>query len=207
MHADGYAGYMKLYDNAQVTQAACWAHARRKFVDLHELHQSAVAKEALDRIGALYEIEAAIRGKTASERCEQRKQQSKPILETLHAWMEETLPSFSQKSATAQAIRYALVRWKALTRYCEDGRIEIDNNAAERALRCVALGRKNFLFAGSDNGGTYAAELYSLIGTAKLNGYNPEAYLRDVLTRISDYPVSKIADLLPWNLCKVYLST
>ena len=105
----------------------------------------------------------------------------------------------SQKSETAKAIRYALTRWEALGRYCDDGRIEIDNNAAERALRCVALGRKNYLFAGSDAGGERAAAIYSIIGTAKLNDCNPEAYLRDVLTRIADHPITRIAELLPWN--------
>jgi len=106
----------------------------------------------------------------------------------------------SQKAATAKAIRYALNRWEALGRYCDDGRVEIDNNAAERALRCVALGRKNFLFAGSDGGGTSSAALYSLIGTVKLNGQNPEAFLRAVLEHIAEHPINRIADLLPWNL-------
>lgn len=115
-------------------------------------------------------------------------------------WLEQTLLSLSQKSATAKAIRYALSRWEALGRYCDDGRIEIDNNAAERALRCVALGRKNYLFAGNDAGGERAAAIYSLLGTAKLNGHNPEAFLREVLTRIAEHPITRIAELLPWNL-------
>ncbi len=118
----------------------------------------------------------------------------------MKAWLETTLHTLSQKSATAKAIRYALTRWQALTRYCDDGRIEIDNNAAERALRCVALGRKNFLFAGSDAGGERAAAIYSLLGTAKLNGLNPEAFLREILVRIADHPINQIADLLPWKL-------
>ena len=122
------------------------------------------------------------------------------ILDELKAWLEQTLPTLSQKSAMAKAIQYSLNRWEALKRYCDDGRIEIDNNAAERALRCVALGRKNFLFAGSDAGGERAAALYSLLGTAKLNGYNPEAFLREVLTRIADLPIQRIGELLPWNL-------
>jgi transposase len=117
----------------------------------------------------------------------------------MRTWFTQTLERISQKSETAKAIRYALTRWEALGRYCDDGRIEIDNNAAERALRCVALGRKNYLFAGSDAGGERAAAIYSLIGTAKLNGCNPEAYLRDVLTRIADHPITRIAELLPWN--------
>jgi hypothetical protein len=117
----------------------------------------------------------------------------------MKTWFTQTLERISQKSETAKAIRYALTRWEALGRYCDDGRIEIDNNAAERALRCVALGRKNYLFAGSDAGGERAAAIYSLIGTAKLNNCNPEAYLRDVLTRIADHPITRIAELLPWN--------
>ena len=115
-------------------------------------------------------------------------------------WMDETLKRLSQKSETAKAIRYALTRWGALSRYCDDGRIEIDNNAAERALRCVALGRKNYLFAGSDAGGERAAMIYSLIGSAKLNGCNPETYLREAFSRIAEHPITRIAELVPWNL-------
>jgi transposase len=129
-----------------------------------------------------------------------RQERSRPLLDAMNVWLQETLASLSQKSATAKAIRYALSRWKALCRYCDDGRIEIDNNAAERALRCVALGRKNFLFAGSDAGGERAAALYSLLGTAKLNGRDPEAFLREALTRIAEHPITRITDLLPWNL-------
>jgi len=117
----------------------------------------------------------------------------------MHSWLQATLATLSQKSATAKAIRYALTRWEALIRSCDDGRIEIDNNAAERALRCVALGRKNFHFAGSDAGGERAVATYSLLGSAKLNGYNPEASLREALTRIADHPINQIAELLPWN--------
>jgi hypothetical protein len=154
----------------------------------------------LDRIGALYAIEKAIRGRPPDQRRSVRQERSRPLLDALHLWLEQTLTTLSQKSATAKAIRYALTRWDALGRYCDDGRIEIDNNAAERALRCVALGRKNFLFAGSDAGGERAAAIYSLLGSAKLNGYNLEAYLREVLTRIAEHPITRITDLLPWNL-------
>jgi transposase len=118
----------------------------------------------------------------------------------LHLWLQQTLATLSRKSATAKAIAYALTRWEALQRYCDDGRIEIDNNAAEHALRCVALGHKNFVFAGSDSGGQSAAAFYSLLGSAKLNGHNLEAFLREVLARIGDHPINRIADLLPWNL-------
>lgn len=200
LQADGYAGFSKLYDGGRVIEAACWAHVRRKFVDLHELHQSPVAAQALERIAALYAIEADIRGRSPDERRAMRRARSRPLLDALHTWFEETLQTLSQKSATAKALRYALSRWDALLRYCDDGRVEIDNNAAERALRCVALGRKNFLFAGSDAGGERAAAIYSLLGSAKLNGRNPEAFLRDVLSRIAEHPISRIAELLPWNL-------
>ena len=200
LQADGYAGYSKLYEDGRVREAACWAHVRRKFVDLHELHKSPVAAQALDRIGELYAVEQAIRGRPPDQRRAVRQERSRPALDALHAWFQATLATLSQKSALAKAIRYALTRWEALVRYCDDGRIEIDNNAAERALRCVALGRKNFLFAGSDAGGERAAAIYSLLGSAKLNGYNPEAFLREVLARIADQPINQIAELLPWNL-------
>ncbi|HLY02972.1 MAG TPA: transposase, partial [Candidatus Cybelea sp.] len=134
------------------------------------------------------------------ERRAVRQERSRPLLEAMHVWLEQTLKTLSQKSATAKAIAYALTRWDALQRYCDDGRIEIDNNAAERALRCVALGRKNFLFAGSDGGGQSAAAFYSLLGSAKLNGHNLEAFLRDVLARIGEHPINRITELLPWNL-------
>jgi transposase len=204
LQADGYAGFSKLYEGGRVLEAACWAHVRRKFVDLYELHQSAIAGEALDRIGALYAIEKEIRGRSPDQRRAVRQERSRPSLEALHAWLTQTLATLSQKSATAKAISYALTRWDALQRYCDDGRIEIDNNAAERALRCVALGRKNFLFAGSDSGGQSAAAFYSLLGSAKLNGHNLEAFLREVLARIGEHPINRIAELLPWNLKSTY---
>jgi transposase len=200
LQADGYSGYTKLYEGGEILEAACWAHARRKFFDLHQANQSPIAGEMLDRIGELYAIEQHIRGRSVEERRIERQVRSRPLLDSLYVRLNEMLPTVSQKSAIASAIKYTLTRWKALTRYCDDGRIEIDNNAAERSLRCVALGRKNFLFAGSDRGGDYAAGLYSLIGTAKLNGCDPEAFLREVLTRIQDQPILSVSDLLPWNL-------
>src|SRR5271154_1520092 len=200
LQADGYAGFSKLYDGGRVLEAACWAHVRRKFVDLDELHKSAVAAQALERIGALYSVEQNIRGRPPHERRAARQEYSRPLLHATKAWLEQTLRTLSQKSATAKAIRYALARWDALCRYCDDGRIEIDNNAAERALRCGALGRKNYLFAGSDAGGERAAAIYSLLGSAKLNGHNPEAFLREVLVRIADHPITRIRELLPWHL-------
>jgi transposase len=199
LQADGYAGFEQIYEAGRIREAACWAHVRRKFYDLLAAHKSPVAAEALERIGALYAIEKEIRGRTPEQRREVRNQQARPLLESLKQWLEATLGKLSRKSDTALAVRYALGRWEALLRYVDDGRIEIDNNAAERALRVVALGRKNYLFAGSDVGGERAATIYSLIGTAKLNGIDPEAYLRDVLNRIADHPVNRIDDLLPWN--------
>jgi len=200
LQADGYAGFEQLYATGKIQEAACWAHVRRKFYDLQEAHQSPVASEALERIAGLYAVENDIRGRTPEERRAIRNARSRPQLESLKRWFEETLGKLSRKSDTALAVRYALGRWEALLRYCDDGRLEIDNNAAERALRVVALGRKNFLFAGSDGGGESAAAMYSLIGTAKLNGIEPESYLRNVLSRIAENPVNQIDQLLPWNI-------
>ena len=200
LQADGYAGFEQIYEGGHIQEAACWAHVRRKFYDLEQAHKSPVAKEALGRIGALYAVESDIHGRAPEERREIRNIRSRPLLESLKQWLEETLGRLSKKSDTAIAVRYALGRWDALMRYCDDGRLEIDNNAAERALRAVALGRKNYLFAGSDRGGESAAAIYSLIGTAKLNGIDPESYLRNVLSRIAEHPINRIEELLPWKL-------
>src|ERR1700674_2231698 len=200
LQADGYAGFDAVYETGRIQEAACWAHVRRKFYDLHVAHKSPVAAEAMERIAALYAIEKEIRGYPANQRREVRNARARPLLDSLKQWLEEMLGKLSRKSDTALAVRYALSRWDALLRYVDDGRIEIDNNAAERALRPVALGRKNYLFAGSDAGGERAAAIYSLIGTAKLNDLDPELYLRHVLERIADHPVNRIHELLPWNL-------
>jgi transposase len=200
LQADGYAGYERVYEDGRIQEAACWAHVRRKFYDLLVAHKSPVATEAIERIAKLYAIEEEIRGHPPEERRTVRNARSRPLLETLKQWLEETLGKLSRKSDTAMAVRYALGRWEALMRYCDDGHIEIDNNAAERSLRTVVLGRKNYLFNGSDAGGERAAAIYSLISSAKLNGLNPEAYLRKVLELIADHPINRIDELLPWNL-------
>jgi transposase len=200
LQADAYSGFHHLYGDGAIYEVACWAHARRKFHDIHLAHASPTTTEALVRIGALYGIEEEIRGKPAELRCSLRQARARPLLDSLRRWMEKALGSLSRKSETAAAIRYALSHWRALTRYVEDGLLEIDNSAAERSLRAVVLGRKNYLFMGSDSGGQRAAALYSLIGTAKLNGLDPALYLRTVLSQISEHPINQIEQLLPWNL-------
>ncbi len=205
LQADAYAGYEKVYDSGRVVHAACMAHARRYYWDVYEAQKRApgsVAEQALRRIAKLYEIEADIRGRPPDERLRQRLERAAPPLKELHTWLREMFARVSAKSDLAQAIGYTLTHWKALTRYCDDGRIDIDNNAAERALRGVGLGRKNYLFFGSDAGGERAAAIYSLVETAKLNGLDPEAYLRDVLERIADHPINRIDELLPWNVAQ-----
>ena len=203
LHADGYAGFDQLYRPGRISEAACWAHVRRKFFDIHAAKASPIAAEALERIGALYALEADIRGRAAEQRCRVRQARAGPLLDHLHAWLLATLAKLSKKSELAGAIRYALSRWNALTRYRDDGCIEIDNNAAERALRTVALGRKNYLFAGADSGGERAAAIYSLIGSAKLNDLDPQAYLRFVLERIGQHPINRVDEFLPWNVAAV----
>ena len=200
LQADGYAGFHHLYEGGRIVEAACWAHVRRKFYDIQIANGSSIATEAVKRIGAVYDIEREVRGKPAEVRTEIRQARARPLLDELHRWLNKTLAGLSRKSDTALAIRYALSRWRALSRYIDDGRIEMDNSAAERALRTVALGRKNYLFAGSDAGGERAAAIYSLLGTAKLNRLDPELYLRRVLERIAEHPVNRLQELLPWNL-------
>jgi len=200
LQADAYGGYDRIYTDNNVTEAACWAHARRKVYDLHVKKATPTTTEILRRIGELYGIEAQIRGQPQMERQRIRQLQAKPLLVELEVWLRNRLLTLSTQSETTKAINYMLNQWQALVYYCEDGVAEIDNNIAENALRGCCLGRKNFLFLGADSGGERAAAMYSLIGTARMNGIDPEAYLRYVFTHIADYPINKVADLLPWNV-------
>lgn len=203
LQADAYGGWGKLYESGRISEAACWAHARRPWWELHLSQGRApgtLAEQALGRIAALYAIEADIRGRPPDERRRERQARARPLIEEMHAWLSALVGRVSAKSEIAGAVGYSLARWRALTRYLEDGRIEIDNNCAERALRGVSLGRKNYLFMGSDAGGERAAAIYSLVETAKLNGLDPEAYLREVLGRIAEHPINRIEELLPWAI-------
>src|ERR1035438_1360300 len=200
LQADAYSGFQPLYADGTIYEVGCWTHARRKFYDIHVVHASPTTTEALTRIGALYGIEEQVRGKPPELRLAIRQQQAKPLLDELRSWMEKALRSLSTKSEIAAAIRYSLSHWRALTRYVDGGLLEIDNSAAERALRAVAIGRKNYLFLGSDSGGQRAASLYSLIGTAKLCGRDPAFYLRTVLATLPEHPINRIQELLPWNI-------
>ncbi|HTR84815.1 MAG TPA: IS66 family transposase [Reyranella sp.] len=198
LQADGYAGFNELYATGGLTEVACWAHVRRKFFDIHA-NGSPLAQQAIERIGALYDIESLARQRPADERSTLRQSRAGPLLDDLARWLDTTLPRISGKSELATAIRYATGRWTQLTRYRDDGRLEIDNNTAERAIRAIALGRKNWLFAGSHDGGERAAAIYTITETAKLNGIDPEAYLRDVLARIATHPARRIDEMLPWR--------
>ena len=199
IHADGYAGFNELFASDRIFEAACWAHVRRKFFDVYTANGSPIAKEALERIGRLYQVEKEINGRVPDHRRRERQKRSKPIAAALAAWADEIRRNLSRKSELAAAFRYMRARWTALMRCFDDGRLALDNNPAERALRSIAIGRKNYLFAGSDAGGRRAAAMYSLIESAKLNGVNPQHYLADVLTRIADHPARRIDELLPSN--------
>ena len=200
LHVDGYAGFERLTARGDIVLAACWAHTRRKFYDVHQQTGSPVAEEALRRIADLYAIEAKARGRSPDDRLAWRRSLSAPHLAVFKPWLEAQLAQLARSSTLADAIRYALARWAGLTRFLDDGRIELDTNPVERAIRPVALGRKNHLFAGSDGGGHRWAVICSLIETAKLNKVEPYAWLSDVLTRMIDgHPANRIDELLPWN--------
>ena len=200
LHTDGFGGYTRLFRKNGVTSVACMAHARRKFFDLHAQKPTPLTTEALDRIAALYAIEADVRGDPSDIRKAARETKARPLLDALHTWLVTTKARLAPKSEMTKAINYTLGRWEALLRYTTDGRLEIDNLHAERSIRGVALGKKNWLFAGSDSGGERAASIFSIIETCKLHKIDPQAYLADVITRITNrHPQSRLGELLPWH--------
>jgi transposase len=217
LQADAYGGYGELYaadrKPGPVTEALCWAHGRRKFFELADIAAAArkkargrtdvvispMALEAVQRIDALFDIERDLNGLTAEQRFAARQDLSKPLLDDLHAWMVHERGKLARGNDVARAMDYMLKRWHAFTRFVDDGRVCLTNNAAERALRGIALGRKSWLFAGSDRGGQRAAFMYSLIVTAKMNDVDPQAWLADVLARIAEHPAQRIDDLMPWT--------
>ncbi len=217
LQADAYGGYNELYATGRqpspVLEAGCFAHARRKFFELADVEGAArrksrgeraatifpIALEAVKRLDALFEIERAINGCSPAERLAVRREHSAPLMEDLHSWLQDQLAKLSRSHDLAKACQYMLRRWPAFTRFLDGGRVCLSNNAAERALRCVPLGRKAWLFCGSDRGGDRAAVLYTLIQTARLNDVDPQAWLADVLARIADHPAHRLDELLPWN--------
>src|SRR6201997_2148293 len=203
MQADAYAGFNRLYEAGRkggpIIEAACWAHARRKFFDLARLKKAPIAIEAVKRIDALFAIEREINGASPDERLAMRHERGRLLIAELKTWLRAQRAKLSAKNETAKAIDYSLKRWPALTRFLDDGRLCISNNAAERALRGIAVGRHNWTFAGSDEGGRRAAAIYTLIETAKLNDIDPQAWLADVLARLQDHPAKRIDELMPWN--------
>jgi hypothetical protein len=203
LQADAFAGFNALYDPSRkpgsITEAACWAHARRKFFVLADIAKAPLALEAVRRIDALFDVERALNGLPVDQRLALRKQHAAPFVIELEAWLRGERARLSRHNDVAKAMDYLLKCWPAFTRFLDDGKICPTNNAAERALRGIALGRRSWLFAGSDRGGERAAAIYTLITTAKLNDVDPQAWLEDVLRRIADHPASRLADLLPWN--------
>jgi transposase len=203
MQADAYAGFTKLYEANRkpgpIVEAACWAHGRHKFFDLARLSKAPIAAETVKRIDVLFAIEREINGLMPQERLRVRQERSRPLIIELQTWLREQRARLSKNSDTTKAINYSLNRWDAFTRFLDDGRLCMSNNAAERELRAVALGRKNWTFAGSDEGGRRAAAIYTLIATAKLNDVDPQAWLADVLASSPDHPAKRIHELLPWN--------
>jgi transposase len=204
LQADAYGGFKKLYEpgaegHRRIREAACWAHLRRAFHDVWKSTGSQIALEALERIGALYNIEREITGRPAEERRRMRQERSRGLVEAFQTWCEDRLRRIPGKGDLPTAMRYFLKRVEAFSLFLEDGRVAMDNNPAERAIRPISVGRKNYLFAGSDAGGTVIADAMTIIETAKLSGLDPEAYLAAVLDRIGDHLVSRLHELLPWN--------
>jgi transposase len=199
MHADGYSGFNELYRSGGISEVACLAHIRRKFVDVFQSEGSTIAEETIRRIAGLYAIEKQARGQPTDERVRLRQANARPILDDLDIWLQAQLSRISGKSELAKAIRYALTRMQKLRPYLDHGILEADNNCAERAMKPIAIGRKNFLFVGSEGGGKSAAIAYTLIETAKLNGVDPQAWLTDVLGRIADHKITRIDELMPWR--------
>ena len=205
LHADGYPGFDELYAAKGVAppdvfEISCWSHARRKFFDVHKTTKSSIAWQAIEHIGELFDIERTINGKPPGERLAVRQAEALPLLERFGPWLDERLTRISGKSELAKAIRYVRTRWQTFIRYTGDGRLEISNNAAERQIRPAAVGRKNWLFVGSEAGGDTAACFYTLIGSAKLNGLDPELYLRYLFEHAGEHPINRIDELLPWNI-------
>ena len=200
LQADGYAGYDQLYATNRIAEVACWAHFRRKIFDIHTTSPTPLTTDLLSRIGSLYKIEDEIRGTPPDVRRRTRLERAAPVIEALRIALDEALRRLSPKSEVAKAIAYGRKRWTALTRFVDNGRLEIDNNIAERAMRSIAIGRKNWLFAGSKAGGERAAAIYTVIETCKLNSVEPQAYIADVIAKIAgDWPVSRWDELMPWN--------
>lgn len=205
--ADAYSGYNDLYRDPDtkapraILEVGCWSHVRRKFNDILESEKgcSPIAAQAIIRIGELFAIERRIKGEPPGMRRQVRQDEALPKLIALRAWFETQLRGLAPGSKLAKACHYALNRWEVMTRYCEDGILEISNNLVENALRGVTVGRRNWLFVGSRKGGEHAAVFYSLIETCRLNGIDPEAYLSDVIERIGDHPINRISELLPWQ--------
>jgi transposase len=206
LQADAYDGFNDLYlpgrKPGPIVEAACWAHGRRKLFELADVAKAPLAIEAVRRIDAIFAIEREINGKSAEQRLAVRREQVAPLVTALEQWMRNERAKLSRHNDIAKTMDYMLRQWAAFTRFLDDGRICLTNNCAERSLRGVALGRKAWLFAGSDRGGERAAAMYSLIVTAKLNGVDPRAWLADVLGRIADHPASRLSELLPWNWTK-----
>ena len=198
MHADGFAGFNGLFGEDKADEQACMVHVRRKFFEEAERTGAPIAKEAVKRIGKLYDVEKEAKSKSPDERVALRQEKAKPVFDDLEVWLQAQLPKFSGKSKLAGAIRYALGRVPKARAYLSDGRLELDNNICERSIRPIALGRKNYLFMGSVGGGKAAAIAYTLIETAKMNNVDPEAWLTWVLERLPDHKITRLDELMPW---------